>query len=85
MIFQFYLLPETYVFTKSLDFNKHSFLFFNESNYNTSIIELIDEVIIIRNQEQITGDYGTLDTKNNSYKIKSNNQNKVKVVIQNNE
>ena len=52
---------------------------------DTSIIELIDEVIIIRNQEQITGDYGTLDTKNNSYKIKSNNQNKVKVIIQNNE
>ena len=52
---------------------------------NTSIIELIDEVIIIRNEEKITGDYGTLDTKNNSYKIKSNNQNKVKVVIQNNE
>ena len=39
MIFQFYLLPETYVFTKSLGFNKHSLLFFNESNYNTSIIE----------------------------------------------
>ena len=52
---------------------------------DTSIIELIDEVIIIRNEEKITGDYGTLDTKNNSYKIKSNNQNKVKVVIQNNE
>ena len=52
---------------------------------NTSIIELIDEVIIIRNEEKITGDYGTLDTKNNSYKIKSNNQNKVKVVIHNNE
>ena len=39
MIFQFYLLPEIYVFTKSLDFNKHSLLFFNESNYNMSIIE----------------------------------------------
>ena len=52
---------------------------------DTSIIELIDEVIIIRNEEKITGDYGTLDTKNNSYKIKSNNQNKVKVVIHNNE
>ena len=52
---------------------------------DTSIIELIDEVIIIRNEEKITGDYGTLDTKNNSYKVKSNNQNKVKVVIQNNE
>ena len=52
---------------------------------DTSIIELIDEVIIIRNEEKITGDYGTLDTKNNSYKIKSNNQGKVKVIIQNNE
>jgi len=54
-------------------------------DYNTSIIELIDDVIIIRNEEKITGDYGTLDTGNNSYKIKSNNQNKVKVIIQNNE
>ncbi len=54
-------------------------------DYDTSIIELIDDVIIIRNEEKITGDYGTLDTKSNSYKIKSNNQNKVKVIIQNNE
>ena len=50
-----------------------------------SIIELIDNVTIIRNEEKITGDYGTLDTKNNSYKIKSSNQNNVKVIIQNNE
>ena len=56
----------------------------NYSNEN-SIIELIDNVTIIRNEEKITGDYGTLDTRNNSYKIKSNNQNKVKVIIQNNE
>ena len=54
-------------------------------DYDTSIIELIDDVIIIRDEEKITGDYGTLDTRNNSYKIKSNNQNKVKVIIQNNE
>ncbi len=54
-------------------------------DYTSSIIELIDDVIIIRNQEKITGDYGTLDTRNNSYKIKSNNQKKVKVIIQNNE
>ena len=52
---------------------------------NTSIIELIDSVTIIRNEEKITGDYGTLDTINNSYKIKSKNQTKVKVIIQNNE
>lgn len=52
---------------------------------NNSIIELIDSVTIIRNEEKITGDYGTLDTINNSYKIKSKNKNKVKVIIQNNE
>ena len=51
----------------------------------TSIIELINNVVIIRNGEKITGDYGTLDTKNNSYKIKSNNDTKVKAIIQNNE
>ena len=50
-----------------------------------SIIELVDSVTIIRNEEKITGDYGTLDTNNNSYKIKSNNQNKVKVIIQDDE
>ena len=54
-------------------------------DYDTSVIELIDDVIIIRNEEKITGDYGSLNTRNNSYKIKSNNQNKVKVIIQNNE
>ena len=54
-------------------------------DYDTSIIELIDEVIIIRNEEKISGDYGTLDTRKNSYKIKSNKQNKVKVIILNNE
>ena len=54
-------------------------------NSDTSIIELYNNVIIIRNEERITGDYGTLDTKNNSYKIKSNNQNNVKVIIKNNE
>ena len=51
----------------------------------TSIIELIDSVTIIRNDERIIGDYGTLDTKNNSYKIKSSNQTKVKVIIQSDE
>ncbi len=52
---------------------------------NTSIIELIDSVTIIRNEEKITGDYGTLDTINNTYKIKSKNQTKVRVIIENNE
>ena len=52
---------------------------------NSSLIELIDDVTIIRDGEKISGDYGTLDTLNNSYKIKSNDQTKVKVIIQNNE
>ena len=49
----------------------------------TSIIILEESVKIIRDGETITGDYGTLDTKNNSYKIKSNNSKKVRVVISN--
>lgn len=54
-------------------------------NNDTSIIELVEDVTIIRNEEKITGDYGTLDTMNNSYKIKSNKKSKVKVIIQNDE
>ncbi len=50
-----------------------------------SLIELIDNVTIIRDGEKITGNYGTLDTKNNSYKIKSNDKTKVKVIIQSDE
>ena len=67
--------------------NNGTEMFAKKINFNndTAIIELIDDVTIIRNEEKITGDYGTLDTRNNSYKIKSNNQNKVKVIIQNNE
>ncbi len=77
------------VFDKKLSFvkNNETEMYAKKINFNneTSIIELIDNVIIVRNQERITGDYGTLDTRNNSYKIKSNNQTKVKVLIQNDE
>ena len=65
---------DTEMFAKKINFNK-----------NTSLIELIDNVTIIRDGEKITGDYGTLDTTNNSYKIRSNKKNKVKVIIKNNE
>ena len=65
---------DTEMYAKTINFNN-----------NTSIIELIDNVTIIRNEEKITGDYGTLDTMNNSYKIKSKNKNKVKAIIQDNE
>jgi len=46
-----------------------------------SIIELFDSVTIKRGNEIITGDYGVLDTNKNSYKVSSNNSNKVKVII----
>jgi len=48
-----------------------------------SIIELFDSVTIKRGSEIITGDYGVLDTDKNSYKVSSNNSNKVKVIISN--
>ena len=48
-----------------------------------SIIELFENVTIKRGNETIEGDYGELDTKNSSYKIKYNNDNKVKIIITN--
>ena len=48
-----------------------------------SIIELFDSVTVKRGSEIITGDYGVLDTNKNSYKVSSNNSNKVKVIISN--
>ena len=48
-----------------------------------SIIELFDNVKIKRGSEIITGDYGILDKNKNSYKVSSNNSNKVKVIISN--
>ena len=46
-----------------------------------SIIELFEEVKINRGNEIITGDYGILDTKKDSYKVSSNKSNKVKAII----
>ena len=67
--------------------NNNTEMYAKKINFDNdiSIIELIDNVTIIRNGEKITGDYGTLDTKNNSYKIKSKDQTKVKAIIQDNE
>ncbi len=60
-------------------------MFAKNINYDrtTSLIELRNDVRIERDGEKITGDYGTLDTKTNSYKVKSNKKNKVKVIISN--
>ena len=48
-----------------------------------SIIELFDDVKIIRGSEIITGDYGILDTDKNAYKVSSKNSKKVKAIISN--
>ena len=52
-------------------------------NKDTSLIELENNVKIIRGGETITGDYGTLDTNTNSYKVQSKNSKKVRVIISN--
>ncbi len=58
-------------------------MYSNIINYDktTSLIELEKNVKIIRGGETITGDYGTLDTETNSYKVKSKDSKKVKVII----
>ena len=50
-------------------------------NKKKSIIELYEDVEIIRGNEIITGDYGILNTKKKSYKVSSKNSNKVKAII----
>ena len=49
------------------------------------IIELMEKVKVIRDNEIITGDYGFVDIKNNSYKVTSNDSKKVKVLISKND
>ena len=58
-------------------------MFANEINYNkdTSTIDLTGNVKVIEDGEIVTGDYGTINTDNNSYKIKSKNSKRVKVLI----
>ena len=60
-------------------------MYANKIKYNekTSLIELENNVKIISDGETITGDYGTLDTKTNSYKIKSKDSKRVRVIISN--
>ena len=54
-------------------------------NDETSLIELESNVKIISESETITGDYGTLNTNTNSYKVKSKDSKRVKVIITNND
>ena len=48
-----------------------------------NIIELFDNVKVIRNNEIIIGDYAKINTLNESYKVSSKDSNKVKVLIDN--
>jgi len=48
-----------------------------------NIIELFDNVKVIRNNEIIIGDYAKINTINESYKVSSKDSNKVKVLIDN--
>ena len=48
-----------------------------------NIIELFDNVKVIRNNEIIMGDYAKINTLNESYKVSSKESNKVKVLIEN--
>ena len=58
-------------------------LFALKAKYNKQIntIELFENVKVIRNSETITGDYANINTLSETYKIKSNNNQKVKALI----
>jgi lipopolysaccharide export system protein LptA len=69
---------------KKLNIKTDNIIMFSKKavyNKKKSTIELFEDVEINRNNEIITGDYGILDTKKNSYKVSSNNSNKVKAII----
>ena len=52
-------------------------------NKTNSIIELFEDVKIIRGNEVITGNYGIFNTKKKSYKVSSNKNKKVKAILLN--
>jgi len=58
-------------------------MFSIEANYNKSenIIELFDNVKIIRDNESVTGDYAKINTLNESYKVTSKDSKKVKILL----
>tara|TARA_B100000579_G_C22744564_1_gene810804 strand:- start:16 stop:780 length:765 start_codon:yes stop_codon:yes gene_type:complete len=60
-------------------------MFSKKAIYNKadSIIELFEDVKIIRGNEIITGNYGIFNTKQKSYKVSSNKNKKVKAILLN--
>ena len=61
------------MFAKKINYNK-----------NENLIELFENVKILKGKEVITGDYALIDTLKESYKIKSNQKSKVKALISTN-
>jgi lipopolysaccharide export system protein LptA len=62
---------------------KTSSMFAMKANYNKlqDTIELHENVLIIRDQETIEGEYALIDITNESYKIKSEKNKKVKIIL----
>ncbi|MDC0195202.1 hypothetical protein OAJ82_02945, partial [Alphaproteobacteria bacterium] len=60
-----------------------SSMFALNANYNKidNTIELHENVLIIRDQETIEGQYALIDITNESYKIKSKENQKVKIIL----
>ena len=58
-------------------------MFALQANYNKNqnIIELFNNVKVLRDNEIITGDYASINTLNQSYKVISKNSEKVKILI----
>ena len=52
-----------------------------EYNKQENIIELFENVKIIRDNELITGDYAKINTLDESYFIKTNESKRVKVLL----
>ena len=52
-----------------------------EYNKQENIIELFENVIIIRDNELITGDYAKINTLDESYSVKTNKSKRVKVLL----
>ena len=58
-------------------------MFSLEAKYNKkqNIIELFENVKIIRDNESVEGNYAKINTVNESYKVTSNNKEKVKILL----
>ena len=78
-------IQSLYVEDKELSniITENSNMFALKADYNNDIIELFESVKVIRGGEIITGDYAKINTITESYKIISNDKEKVKVLISN--